>query len=102
MLRALLAFERRHLSIAGAVGFATVAYPLTASADGFAEPPGEGRFAIAVGSPRPSFSELLEPQPELSPVRVLVGPAGKLDAASASPGFLVALDIGRGPAGARF
>jgi len=35
-------------------------------------------------------------------VRVLVGPAGKVDARSASPGLLAAMDIGRGPTGFRF
>src|SRR5205823_1711201 len=31
-----------------------------------------------------------------------VGPAGKIDAESAAPGLLAAIDIGRGPTGLRF
>jgi hypothetical protein len=57
---------------------------------------------VAAGSSERLLSlDDLSPSPRASLVRLLVGPAGKLDARSASPGLLAALDIGRGPTGFR-
>lgn len=76
--------------------------PAEARAYGFATPPSGGGRSIAVSSSDRLLSlDDLDAGPRPSLVRLLVGPAGKVDAESASPGLLAALDIGRGPAGFR-
>ncbi|MCC6555214.1 MAG: hypothetical protein IT372_19805 [Polyangiaceae bacterium] len=73
-------------------------------ADGFATPPPYDRgggFVATSRSERYSHIEDLDAPPRASLVRILVGPAGKLDSDSASPGLLAAVDFGRGPTGFR-
>jgi len=87
-----------------AVG-AVLATAHEAGAQGFATPPHphDGGAMVATShSERLLFPGDLDPSPRPSLVRVLVGPAGKVDARSASPGLLAAMDIGRGPTGFRF
>jgi hypothetical protein len=103
--------HRHSLSLfaAALVSFATLG---DARADGgYAEPP-----PVHGGSPsdlpsahvasdpseRPVFDPSLELRdPNASVFRLLVGPAGKLDARGAEPGLFVATEFGSGPAGLR-
>src|SRR5262245_1618411 len=72
-----------------------------ARAEGFATPPDEGRaVAISPSDRYVSYGDL-ETSRRPSLVRLLVGPAGKVDARSTSPGLLAAIDVGRGPTGFR-
>lgn len=99
-----LALDRRcRALLAVTLGAAMFAASAPARADGFAEPPGEQRSVAFVPSRSSSrlLSEPFEPEAELSVLRFLVGPAGRLAGGGATAGFFLAADIGRGPAGGR-
>jgi hypothetical protein len=92
--------HRRVLALA-AVGSTALALSHPARADGFADPPfRDGRVARVAGS-SDDFEPPPPPLPEPSTVRLFVGPAGKVDRASALAGVLVAAELGRGPTGLR-
>ena len=89
--------------VAGALASAEVA-----RADGFARPPHDDGVAVPIpDGDRYDDYDNRDPEPfpplpiSRSSVRVAVGPVGKLDADSASPGLLAAIDFGRGPTGFR-
>jgi hypothetical protein len=66
--------------------------------EGFAEPP----EVHVAESERPVFEpSFTAPDPHASVMRLLVGPAGKVDAHGAEPGLFVATEFGKGPAGLR-
>ena len=97
---------RRTCSLAAgfiAFGLVLAGSASAARADGFAEPPGPHRAVIASGEHTTTTTFEFDPglAPRLSPFRIMVGPAMKADAHSALPGLLVAVDLGRGPAGFR-
>lgn len=74
-----------------------------ALADGFATPPFDRGGGLVATSRTERYSPLedLSSYARPSLVRILIGPAGKVDSNSASPGLLAAIDIGRGPTGFR-
>jgi hypothetical protein len=82
-----------------------IAAALTAAADAradrFATPPSDNAVVATSRADRFTSFEDYEPAPRASFVRFFVGPAGKVDAASASPGLIAAVDLGRGPTGFR-
>jgi hypothetical protein len=70
----------------------------------FADPPpsqqvASGGSAQLRADPPTDFS--FEPESDLSVIRFLVGPSLKADGEGAAPGFAAAVELGRGPAGAR-
>ena len=77
--------------------------PSQAAADeGFAEPPGRSRVAVASSGPEePAVTEASNRDTPSSTVRLFVGPAGRFASSGASPGLLTAIELGRGPAGFR-
>jgi hypothetical protein len=81
-----------------AVAFVTLA-PAARADDGFAEPPDAH---VASDFDRPVFEPSFDARdPHASVFRILVGPAGKVDARGAQPGLFVATEFGKGPAGLR-
>ncbi len=79
--------------------------PGAARADGYADPPGHQdppyrRSPVTVVDDDDGRT-IPPPDPKPSIIRFFAGPAGKVDKAAASPGLLVAADLGRGPAGFR-
>jgi hypothetical protein len=80
---------------------AVTSYETSAFADdGFAEPPG-ARRAVATGTFDRQLSTHRFDEPELSVIRFLVGPGGRVSEDGAAPGLVVAMEIGRGPAQGR-
>lgn len=88
--------------IAASVGASAILVPAAASAQGFATPPpGRGGSQIIsrdYDDDYDSSSSFVSPR---SVVRFSVGPAGRVSSDGFSPGLLVAIDLGRGPAGFR-
>jgi hypothetical protein len=93
----------RASALAFALALSALGAASTARADGYADPPYRTdppyRHGAAVVDPEDGAPYASEPKPSI--VRFFVGPAGKVDKSSASPGLLVAVDLGRGPAGFR-
>jgi hypothetical protein len=76
----------------------TIASPARAD-QGFAEPPD---VHVAESYDRPVFEPSFDSvDPHASVVRLLVGPAAKVDTHGAQPGLFVASEFGKGPAGLR-
>jgi hypothetical protein len=95
--------RRARALAASAAALATVAFGGAARADAWAAPPGDDdpprRRGVAVVDQDDDRTPSPEPKPSV--VRFYAGPAGKVDKAAASPGMMLAVDLGRGPAGFR-
>lgn len=82
---------------AAAACLVAVLAPLTASAQEFATPP-PGRGFRTVSHYDDDYGSFIAPR---SIFRLSVGPAGRVSSDGIAPGLLVAVDLGRGPAGFR-